>query len=82
MKNPSVRKLVINFAIELVVYGILVLGYFLLVLRYLNSILTELYENNMVVYAFLGLGLVVAQGVVLEYVTSFIITKLRLERLD
>ena len=82
MKNPSVRKLVINFAIELVVYGILVLGYFLLVLRYLNSILTELYENNMIVYAFLGLGLVVAQGVVLEYVTSFIITKLRLERLD
>jgi len=82
MKNPSVRKLVINFAIELVVYGILVLGYFLLVLRYLNSILTELYENNMVVYAFLGLGLVVAQGIVLEYVTSFIITKLRLERLD
>jgi hypothetical protein len=36
----------------------------------------------MIVYAFLGLGLVVAQGVVLEYVTSFIITKLRLERLD
>jgi hypothetical protein len=82
MKNPSVRKLVINFAIELVVYGILVLGYFLLVLRYLNSILTELYENNMIVYAFLGLGLVVAQGVVLEYVTSIIITKLRIERLD
>ena len=82
MKNPSVRKLVINFAIELVVYGILVLGYFLLVLRYLNSILTELYENNLVVYAFLGLGLVVAQGVLLEYVTSFILTKLRLDRLD
>lgn len=82
MKNPSVRKLFINFAIELVVYGILVLGYFLLVLRYLNSILTELYENNMVIYAFLGLGLVVAQGVVLEYVTSFILSRLRLERLE
>jgi hypothetical protein len=82
MKNSSVRKLFINFAIELVVYGILVLGYFLLVLRYLNSILTELYENNMVIYAFLGLGLVVAQGVVLEYVTSFILTRLRLERLE
>lgn len=82
MKNPSVRKLFINFAIELVVYGILVLGYFLLVLRYLNSILTELYENNMAIYAFLGLGLVVAQGVVLEYVTSFILSRLRLEQLE
>lgn len=82
MKKPSVRKLVINFAIELVVYGILVLAYFLLVLRYLNAILTELYNNNLVVYAFLGLGLVVAQGVVLEFITSFIISRLRLERLD
>jgi hypothetical protein len=82
MKNPKVRKLVINFAIELVVYGLLVLAYFLLVLRYLNEILTELYNNNLITYAFLGLGLVVAQGVVLEFITSFIISKLRLERLD
>jgi hypothetical protein len=82
MKNPKVRKLVINFAIELVVYGLLVLAYFLLVLRYLNEILTDLYNNNLITYAFLGLGLVVAQGVVLEFITSFIISKLRLERLD
>jgi hypothetical protein len=82
MKNPKVRKLVINFAIELVVYGLLVLAYFLLVLRYLNEILTDLYNNHLITYAFLGLGLVVAQGVVLEFITSFIISKLRLERLD
>ena len=82
MKNPKVRKLVINFAIELVVYGILVLAYFLLVLRYLNAILTDLYNNNLIIYAFLGLGLVVAQGVILEFITSFILSRLRLDRLD
>jgi len=82
MKNPKVRKLVINFAIELVVYGFLVLAYFLLVLRYLNNILNVLYNNNLIIYAFLSLGLVVAQGVVLEFITSFILSRLRLERLD
>lgn len=82
MKNPKVRKLVINFAIELVVYGFLVLAYFLLVLRYLNEILNVLYNNNLIIYAFLCLGLVVAQGVVLEFITSFILSRLRLERLD
>ncbi len=82
MKNPKVRKLVINFAIELVVYGFLVLAYFLLVLRYLNEILYELYNNNLIIYAFLSLGLVVAQGVLLEFITSFILSRLRLERLD
>jgi len=82
MKNPKVRKLVINFAIELVVYGFLVLAYFLLVLRYLNNILNVLYNNNLIIYAFLSLGLVVAQGVLLEFITSFILSRLRLERLD
>ena len=79
--NDSVRGLLINFAIELIVYGLLVVGYFLAVLRLLGPFLRNLFQNELIIYAFLGLGLVVAQGVLLETVTSFILDWLNLNRL-
>ena len=82
MKNPRYRQLIISFVIELVVYGILVVAYFYLVLQYLRGFLTDLYSNNLLVYAFLGLGLIVIQAVVLEAITSFLINRLNLERLE
>lgn len=82
MDKSKIRTLIINFIIELVIYGILVVAYFYLVLRYLSVFLTDLYYNNLVVYAILGLILIVAQAVVLEAVTSFLINRLRLERLE
>lgn len=82
MKQADVRTLIRNFAIELLVYGVLVLGYFFLVLRYLGQPLEELYTSNLVVYAFVALALIVIQGVVLEFVTSFLINRLGLERLE
>jgi hypothetical protein len=78
----SFRNLIINFAIELVVYGVLVVGYFYVVLRFLETFLTGLFRNNTTLYAFLGLGLVVGQGVLLETVTSYILDWLNLERLE
>ena len=80
--NDSVRGLLINFAIELIVYGMLVVGYFLVVLRLLGPFLTNLFQNELIIYAFLGLGLVVAQGVLLETITSFILDRLNLNRLE
>lgn len=80
MRETNVKILVRNLIIELIVYGILLIGYFFLVLRYLNDFLTDLFLNQLIVYAFLGLGLIVAQGVVLEALTSFLIRKLRLDR--
>jgi hypothetical protein len=80
MTETNVKILVRNLIIELIVYGILLIGYFFLVLRYLNDFLTDLFLNQLIVYAFLGLGLIVAQGVVLEALTSFLIRKLRLDR--
>lgn len=74
--------MIINFIIEMVIYGILVIAYFYLVLRYMGVFLNDLYHNNLVVYAILGLILIVAQAVVLEAVTSFLIDRLRLERLE
>ncbi|MFN2186827.1 MAG: hypothetical protein ACK2UU_22835 [Anaerolineae bacterium] len=82
MKNPAIRKMIVSFAIELVIYAVLVIGYFLVVLRLLGEPLNLLYNNNLVLYAFLALVLIVVQAVVLEAVTSFIMGLLGLDKLD
>ena len=82
MKKQPVRVLVRNFLVELIVYGILVVAYFLAALRLLSEPLTRLFHNNLVVYAFVALGLIVAQGAFLDAVTSFLLNWLRLDRLE
>ena len=78
----NVRALVRNFAFEVFIYSILIVGYFLLVLRFLGEPLNKLYTNNLVMYAFIALALIVVQAVVLEFLTSFLIDRLGLERLE
>lgn len=82
MKKPQIWVLIRNFAIEMVIYGLLVVGYFLLVLRLLGDPLKSLFDQNMLLYAFVALGLIVAQSVMLEMVTSFLMKRLKLERLE
>ena len=71
-----------NFIIELVVYGILLVIYFFAVLRFLGDPINNLYANNTIVYAVVGLGLIVIQAVALEAVTSYLIRLLRLDRFE
>ncbi len=75
-------RLATNFLVELILYCVLVVGYALFVLRVLGDFLTRLFNNDLVVYAFIGLGLIVAQGVVLDVVTTLLLNWLRLERLE
>ena len=82
VKDPKVRKLIQNFAIEMAVYAVLVVGYFFLVLRLLADPLFELFNNNSIVYAIAALVLIVAQGVLLEVITSFIMGLLGLDQLE
>ncbi len=82
MDSSEARSLVRNFAIEVIVYAVLVIVYFLLVLRWLAEPLNHLFHNNLTVYAFASLGLIVVQGVVLEFVTSGLLNRLGLERLE
>jgi hypothetical protein len=82
MEKPNFRTLIINFILEMAIYAALVTAYFYLVLQYLESFLTNLYHNNLLVYAILGLSLIVVQAVVLEAVTSFLLERLRLDRLE
>ena len=82
MNNPGMRKLIRNFAVEVLVYAVLVVGYFFLVLRYLADPLKQLFDENLILYAFVALGLIVVQGAALEIITSFLLNRLGLERLE
>lgn len=75
------KQLIRNFLIEMVVYGVLLIAYFFLALRFLAAPLARLFDNNLVVYAVLGLILIVVQAVVLEFVTSLLFDFLGLHRL-
>jgi len=81
MINTNVKILVRNLIIELIVYGFLLVLYFFVVLQFLGDILSELFLTQTISYALLGLVLIVAQGVLLEALTSFLIRILRLDRL-
>jgi len=81
MKSTNIRILIRNLIIELIVYGVLLVIYFFAVLRFLGDFLINLFENQLLVYSFIGLGLIVAQAVLLETVTSWLIRLLRLDRI-
>ncbi len=63
--------------IELVVYAGLVFGYFFLVLHFLGTWLHQLFEQKRTVYAFVALGLIVSQGVLLEMLTTGLLRLIR-----
>jgi hypothetical protein len=82
LKPAQIRILIRNFIIEMVIYGLLVVGYFLLILRILGDPLKSLFDQNLFLYALAALGLIVAQSVLLEMITSFLVSRLKLERLE
>ena len=80
--KPNTKLLLRNFAIELLVYGILVVAYFFIVLRSLGPWLTDLFYNDLRLYAVAALASIVVQAVFLEWITSFLIERLGQERLE
>lgn len=81
MEGSQTRTLIRNFVIELLVYAVLVIGYFFVVLRFLADPLNALFHSNLTLYGVVALGLILVQAVVLEAVTSFMLERLALERL-
>jgi len=65
------------FLIELVVYGILVTGYFFLVLLFLSGWLQELHLHHVKVYALVAIALLIGQAVLLESLTTWLFRLLR-----
>jgi len=74
--------LIRNFAIEVLIYAVLVVSYFFVILRFLGEPLKKLFTDNLTLYAFAALVLIVVQGAVLELITSFLVGRLGLERLE
>jgi len=72
--KPELKASIKRYALELVVYSLLVAGYYLLVLHLLGGLLADIYFHERKVYAALALGLIVAQGFVLEILTRFILS--------
>ena len=82
MDKKNAVKMIRSIVVELVVYGGLVTLYAASVLQLLADPLTDLYNDNLTLYAWVALALIVAQGVVLDAVTSFLLDRLRLARFD
>ena len=77
----SDRSWVRKFMIEMVFDAVLLFVYFFLVLRYLDQPLVNLYENNLLQYAIVGIVVISAQAVLLDWVANFFIDLLGLHRL-
>ena len=75
MSNGRVQRAahnlpVVSFLLELVVYAVLVTGYFFLVLHFLGGALRNLFETNKTTYAIVALALIIGQGVLLEVLST------------
>jgi hypothetical protein len=76
MKKET-AKTVHAFAIELVIYAVLVVAYFFLVLHLLGQWLYQLETHHRYVYATLAILLIIGQAVLLESLTTFLIRLIR-----
>ena len=65
------------FAIELVIYAVLVVAYFFLVLHLLGQWLYGLEVDHRYVYAALAILLIIGQAVLLESIMTFLIRLIR-----
>ncbi len=74
VKRRKIKKMIRTVIIELLIYFTVVVAYFYFVLRYLRDWLGTLYANDLVMYAVISLGLIVAQAIFLEIVTSFLLS--------
>ncbi|MCD6424339.1 MAG: hypothetical protein J7L35_02440 [Anaerolineales bacterium] len=72
MKRMEPGILFRNLLIEIVIYSFLIFGYYLLVLRWLDDWLMTIFNTNLVYYAFVGLGMIFTQAVLLDFVTSYL----------
>ena len=71
------RRTLLSFFAELVLYSALIVAYFFLVLHFLGNGLERLSKENIRLYAFVSIGLIIGQAILLEWVTTFLLRLLR-----
>ncbi len=76
--DPSFKPLMRSLALELCIYAPLVTVYFIVVLHFAKEPLVQLYQEGATSYAFITLILILAQGVLLEAFTSWLLRRIGL----
>ena len=61
------------FVLELLIYSVLVTGYFFFVLHYLSYWLQELHLHHVKLYALTAIVLIIGQAVLLESLTTVLL---------
>jgi sorbitol-specific phosphotransferase system component IIC len=67
-------------AIELLIYAPIVMVYLLLVLQYGSDALLHLFQQSTVVYTIVGIVAILAQGVLLDLLTTWLLRRFGLRR--
>ncbi len=80
MKKMEPRLLFRNLLVEIIIYSVLIFGYYLLVLRWMGDWLMNMFNTNLVYYSLVGLGLIFVQAVLLDFVTSFLMKYIKLDQ--
>jgi hypothetical protein len=62
-----------SFGLELLVYAVLVTGYFFAVLHFLGDWLYHLFRFERKTYALMALILIIGQGILLEFLTRILL---------
>lgn len=75
--KPKLTSWLKSFLLELLVYAVLVTGYYFLVLHFLGNSLKQLYDHNRGFYAGLALVLIIGQGLLLEVLTRQLLAWIR-----
>lgn len=78
--KPKTRRLLLNFILEVIIYSILLLVYFIFVLRFLGEPLNALFHQNLFFYAGATLVMIITQSVLLDFITTFLVERLDLEK--
>jgi hypothetical protein len=75
--KAEARRTLFSFLIELLVYSVLVIGYFFLVLHLLGPWLFNLDKEHLRLYAITAVGLIIVQAVLLEWLTTLLFRLIR-----
>jgi hypothetical protein len=79
-KDPSLGPFIRSMTIELLIYAPIVMVYLLLVLRYGSDTLLRLFQESTIVYTFVGIAAILAQGVLLDLLTTWLLRRFGLRR--
>jgi len=75
--KTAVRKTLLAFGVELLIYAALVTIYFFAVLHFLGGWLVRLETNHIHAYAVIAIALIIGQAAVLEALTTWLMRFLR-----